>query len=346
MGLGSSCRSLGAAEEEEEEGCVGGGIASASRGLLPGETSRTGGPAFGSNLKVLALQGEDVDGHGGPRLNRVLRHLKGNVLVAVIAHVNPERVLLVLASEEEEKGDRSTSASSPSGVLRRPFLPGSPPKPGPDHRRCRSRGGEARPYLGGNLLGPLVPLSFRRWGRHGSPSQSLLSSQSGSPSLASCLPAARPKAYGLPARTDLLRVPQRTSSSGRNSFSLWGVAKMCFVHAPFCPRIDTGIRQIETGQLCEPRAVEKPSQFLMRDVTMANTSKMNERPPSHRNCQSAGGGRRRSSSKRKGRGVHAPLDQGADMKDKKKVRREAGRQAGVEAHKATQDTRRLSLRAS
>ena len=338
MGLGSSCRSLGAAEEEEE-GCVGGGIASASRGLLPGETSRTGGPALGSNLKVLALQGEDVDGHGGPRLNRVLRHLKGNVLVAVIAHVNPERVLLVLASEEEEEGDRSTSASSPSGGLRRPFLPGFPPKPGPEHRRCRSRGGEARPYLGGNLLGPLVPLSFRRWGRHGSPSQSLLSSQSGSPSLASCLPAARPKAYGLPARTDLLRVPQRTSSSGRNSFSLWGVVKMCFVHAPFCPRIDTGIRQIETGQLCEPRAVEKPSQFLMRDVTMANTSKTN------RNCQHRGG-EAPIVVKAHGNGGNAPLDQGADMKDKKKVRREAGRQAGVEAHKATQDTRRLSLRAS
>ena len=131
MGLGSSCRSLGAAEEEEEEGCVVGGIASASRGLLPGETSRTGGPALGSNLKVLALQGEDVDGHGGPRLNRVLRHLKGNVLVAVIAHVNPERVLLVLASEEEEEGDRSTSASSPSGGLRRPFLPRFPPPQSP-----------------------------------------------------------------------------------------------------------------------------------------------------------------------------------------------------------------------
>ena len=122
----------------------------------------------------------------------------------------------------------------------------------------------------------------------------MLSSQSGSPSLASCLPAARPKAYGLPARTDLLRVPQRTSSSGRNSFSLWGVVKMCFVHAPFCPRIDTGIRQIETGQLCEPRAVEKPSQFLMRDVTMANTSKTN------RNCQHRGEGALRSGSRYEG----------------------------------------------
>ena len=163
MGLGSSCRSLGAAEEEEEEGCVGEGIASASRGLLPGETSRTGGPAFGSNLKVLALQGEDVDGHGGPRLNRVLRHLKGNVLVAVIAHVNPERVLLVLASEEEEEGDRSTSASSPSGGLRRPFLPRFPPP------KARSRS---------------QTLSQSRWG-----SPPLPRWQSPWPSCASLLPA-------------------------------------------------------------------------------------------------------------------------------------------------------------
>ena len=263
MGLGSSCRSLGAAEEEEEEGCgCGGGIASASRGLLPGETSRTGGPALGSNLKVLALQGEDVDGHGGPRLNRVLRHLKGNVLVAVIAHVNPERVLLVLASEEEEEGDRSTSASSPSGGLRRPFLPGSPPQsPVPITDAVAVAVGKPA------LTSVAISLALLCLSPSGAGDAMALPH---SPCfLRRAVPPRWPRVCPLRAQKRTACLPERIYYASRNALRRrveirfpCGASQRCVLYTPHSVQESTpGFARSRTGQLCEPRAVENLPNF-------------------------------------------------------------------------------------
>ncbi len=52
---------------------------------------RVEGPAY---LEILALEGENVHWHGRPLLDGVLGHFEGDVLMTVVSHVNPKRVLL------------------------------------------------------------------------------------------------------------------------------------------------------------------------------------------------------------------------------------------------------------
>ena len=69
-----------------------------------------------THLKVLALEGENVHGHGRPCLDRVLGHLESNVLVAVVSHVNSEGVLL----GKREGRARARRRQSQGGVTRSP----------------------------------------------------------------------------------------------------------------------------------------------------------------------------------------------------------------------------------
>ena len=199
-----------------------------------------------------------------------------------------------MASEEEEEGDRSTSASSPSGGLRRPFLPGSPPK-----ARSRSQ-----------------TLSQSRWG-----SPPLPRWQSPWPSCASLLPAlgtpwlsltvlaffaerfplaglvsarCAPKSVRLACPNGSTTRPATHFVVGSKFVFLVGRRQDVFCTRPILSKNRHRDSPDRDWTVVRAQGRRKPSQFLMRDVTMANFKKT-----ANRNCQH-GGGRRRSSSKRKG----------------------------------------------
>ena len=83
----------------------------------------------------------------------MLRHLESNVLVAVISHVNPERVLLLVRKEELFVCGVSVSPSSRGRASGQRKVSG------------RDESAPFLSYVGGDLLRSPVPLAVLRWRR-------------------------------------------------------------------------------------------------------------------------------------------------------------------------------------